>query len=45
MDKIDAEYLEAQFKIVTLKDISTQEEKLVRQANAINILDLYSGIF
>lgn len=35
MDKIDADYLESQFKIVTFKDISEQEEQLVRQAKAI----------
>lgn len=38
MDKIDAEYLEAQFKIVTLKDVNAQEEQLIRQAKAIEEL-------
>ncbi len=44
MDKIDAEYLEAQFKIVTLKDISTQEEQLIRQAKAIEEIKKNIGI-
>lgn len=35
MDKIDAEYLEKQFRIVTLKDVTEKEEQLFRQAAAI----------
>lgn len=44
MDRIDAEYLEAQFKIVTLKDISTQEEQLIRQAKAIEEIKKNIGV-
>ncbi len=44
MDKIDAEYLEAQFKIVTLRDISTQEDQLYRQAKAIEEIKKNLGI-
>ncbi len=44
MEKIDAEYLEAQFKIVTLKDISTQEDQLIRQAKAITEIKKNIGI-
>ena len=44
MDKIDAEYLEAQFKIVTLGDISEQEEQLIRQAKAIEEIKKNIGV-
>ncbi len=44
MDKIDAEYLEEQFRIVTLKDISIQEEQLIRQANAIKEIKKNIGV-
>ena len=44
MDKIDAEYLEAQFKIVTLRDISTQEDQLYRQVTAIEEIKKNLGI-
>lgn len=44
MDKIDAEYLEAQFKVVTLKDISTQEDQLIRQAKAIEEIKKNIGV-
>ncbi len=44
MDKIDAEYLEAQFKIVTLKDVNAQEEQLIRQAKAIEEIKKNIGV-
>lgn len=44
MDKIDADYLEAQFKIVTLKDISKQEDQLIRQAKAIEDIKKNIGV-
>ena len=44
MDKIDADYLEAQFKIITLKDIAKQEDQLLRQANAIEEIKKNIGV-
>ncbi|MBR6623366.1 MAG: type I restriction endonuclease subunit R [Ruminococcus sp.] len=44
MDKIDADYLEAQFKIVTLRDIAKQEDQLLRQANAIEEIKKNIGV-
>ena len=44
MDKIDAEYLEKQFRIVTLKDVTKKEEQLFRQAAAIEDIKKNIGI-
>lgn len=44
MDKIDSDYLEAQFRIVTLKDINAQEEQLIRQAEAIEDIKKNIGV-
>ena len=44
MDKIDAEYLEKQFRIVTLKDVTEKEEQLFRQAAAIEEIKKNIGV-
>lgn len=44
MDKIDADYLEKQFCIVTLKDVNEKEEQLFRQAAAIEEIKKNIGI-
>ena len=44
MDKIDFDYLESQFKIVTLKDMSKQEDPLIRQVKAIEEIKKNIGV-
>ena len=44
MDKIDADYLETQFRIVTLKDITEKEEQIFRQAGAIEAIKKNIGV-
>lgn len=44
MDKIDADYLEKQFRIVTLKDVTEKEDQLFRQATAIEEIKKHLGV-
>ena len=44
MHKIDADYLEKQFRIVTLRDVSAKEDQLMRQTEAIEAIKKNLGV-